>query len=104
MGRRIKYDKEDLLLVAQGKATPKEMCDKYNVPYQTFMCALNRSGLYIKKHKLKIITPYGNKIVYSFRACADELNCSEQTIRNYLKGKKIKLFEELEIKIEEIVP
>ena len=64
------------------------------------MGALNRKGYYICKHKFKIISPFKNKVVYSYSAVADELGVSETTIRNYLKGKKVKLFEDLDIKVE----
>ena len=96
----MRYKQKDLEQVAHGEVPPREMAQKYGVSYSTFMGALNRKGYYICKHKFKITSPHKTKIVYSYSAVADELGVSEQTIRNYLKGKKVKLFEDLGIKVE----
>ena len=96
----MKYNIKDFEKVANGKASVEEMCENYDVSRQVFVNAMNRHGYYCKKTKLKIITPHKIKIVYSYSACANELKVSEQTIRNYLKGKRVKTFEDLDIKIE----
>ena len=96
----MKYDENDFKKVKKGEATIEEMCKKYNVPRACFYRAMNRQGYYVKKAKIKIISPTKTKIVYSFSACADELKVSQQTIRNYLNGKRVKLFEKLDIKIK----
>ena len=96
----MKYNEEDFKKVASGKASVKEMCEFYGVSREAFILAMNRQKYYLKKTKLKIISPSKIKIVYSFSACAYELRVSERTIRNYLQGKRVKLFEDLDIKIE----
>jgi hypothetical protein len=96
----MKYNEKDFEKVAQGKKTIQEMCEYYGVSREAFILAMNRKKYYVKKTKIKIVSPTKTKIVYSFSACAYELKVSEQTIRNYLKGKRVKLFEDLGIRIE----
>ena len=96
----MKYNDKDLENVAKGKVSVDEMCEFYGVSRENFIKAMNRKGFYLKKTTIKITSPSKVKIVKSFSACAYELKVSEQTIRNYLKGKKVKLFEDLGIKIE----
>ena len=96
----MKYELKDLEKVAKGKMTIEEACDFYGVSRENFIKAMNRKGYYLKKTTIKITSPSKTKIVKSFSACAYELKVSEQTIRNYLKGKRVKLFEDLDIKIE----
>lgn len=96
----MKYNEKDFEKVAKGLASVDEMCEFYGVSHEAFITAMNRKNYYLKKTKLKITTPHKTKVVYSFSACAYELKVSEQTIRNYLKGKRVKVFEDLGIKIE----
>ena len=96
----MKYNEKDLEKVAQGKVSVEDMCELYCVSRENFIKAMNRKGYYLKKTTIKIISPNKIKIVKSFSACAYELKVSERTIRNALKGKRIKLFEELGIKLE----
>ena len=94
------YNDKDFERVVSGKASVNEMCEYYGVDRKNFIKAMNRKGYYLKKTTLKIISPNKTKIVKSFSACAYELKVSEQTIRNAIKGKRVKLFEDLDIKIE----
>jgi len=96
----MKYNDKDFEKVAKGKVSVDDMCEFYGVSHQVFVNAMNRRGYYQRKTKIKIISPTKTKIVYSFSACAYELKVSEQTIRNYLKGKKVKVFEDMNIKVE----
>lgn len=96
----MKYDDKDFEKVVKGKATINEMSEFYGVSREAFILAMNRKGYYSKKTKLRITTPHKTKVVYSFSACAYELKVSEQTIRNYIKGKRVKLFEDMNIKVE----
>ena len=96
----MKYNEKDFEKVIKKTATISEMSEFYGVSREAFILAMNRKGYFIKKTKLKIITPHKTKIVHSFSACAYELKVSEQTIRNYLKGKRVKVFEDLGIKVE----
>jgi len=96
----MKYNIKDFEKVADGKVSVEDMSEFYGVSRTAFILAMNRSGYYLNKTKIKIISPYTTKIVYSYHSCALELKVSEQTIRNALKGKRVKLFEELGIKLE----
>ena len=96
----MKYSDKDFEKVVKGKATIDDMCEFYGVSHDVFVKAMNRKGYYTRKTKLKIVSPNKTKVVYSFSACAYELKVSERTIRNYLLGKRVKLFEELDIRIE----
>ena len=98
----MKYDIKDFEKVAKGTMSLDEASKLYGVSKTNFVKAMNRSKYYIRKTKIKIITPLKTKIVYSYSACADELKVSEMTIRNALKNKRVKLFEELGIKLEVI--
>ena len=95
----MKYELQDFEKVVKGYASVEQMCEQYEVSRATFLRAMNRKGFYIKKIKLKIITPTKIKIVSSISDCAYELKVSDKTIKNYLKGKRVKLFEELNIHI-----
>ena len=96
----MKYKLKDFENVASGKSAIEDMCEYYGVSRKLFIQAMNRKGYYLKKTTLRIISPNKTKIVHSFSACADELGVSEQTIKNAIKGKRVKLFEELGIKVE----
>lgn len=96
----MKYEDKDFEKVIDGDVSIKEMCDKYSTSRKNFIRAMNKRGYYIKKTKIKIISPHKTKIVYSYSACADELGVSERTVRNALEGKHIKLFDDMGIKVE----
>jgi len=96
----MKYDLKDFDKVANYKVTADEMAQKYGVSKKTFIRAMNSNGYYLKKIKFKITSPYKTKYVHSYFDCANELNVSVETIRRAVKGKKIKIFEELGIKVE----
>ena len=96
----MKYNIKDFEKVANGKASVEEMSELYCVSREAFIRAMNKKGYYLNKTKIKIISPNKTKIVYSYSACADELKVSIETIRNALKGKRVKTFEDLGIKVE----
>ena len=96
----MKYEDKDFEKVIDGEVSINDMCDKYGVARKTFIRAMNKKGYFIKKTKIKIISPHKTKTVYSYSACADELGVSERTVRNALKGKHIKLFDDMGIKVE----
>ncbi len=96
----MKYNIDDFEKVVNGQETIKTMCDTYGVSKKTFIRAMNRKGYHIKKTKVRIITQNKTKVVSSISDCAYELKVSDETVRDCLKGKRIKLFEEMGIKIE----
>lgn len=98
----MKYDIKDFEDVAKGKVSIQYMSEFYKVSKLSFNKAMNRKGYYLKKTKIKIVSPSQIKIVSSISECAYELKVSDTTIRNCLNGKKIKLFEDMGIKLEVI--
>lgn len=96
----MKYDIKDFEDVIKGKVSIQYMSEYYKVSKEAFIKAMNRKGYYIKKTKIKITTPHQTKIVFSINECAYELKVSDTTIRNYLDGKKVKLFEDMGVKLE----
>ena len=96
----MKYDLNDFERVANEEATIEEMANKYDVSTRTFIRSMNKNGYYVKKIKFRITSPHKTKTVYSYSSCASELNVSIETIRQAVKGKRIKLFEDMGIKVE----
>lgn len=96
----MKYDFKDFEKVIDGNVTLDELVKKYGVSRKTIIRTMNNNGFYLNKTKIKIISPYKTKIVYSWSSCASELNVSVETVRQAIRGKKIKLFEKMGIRLE----
>lgn len=96
----MKYLEEDLLAIVHKEKTLKEVAGKYGVSQNSLIRCLNRRKYYLRKMRIKIKTPYKTTIVDSVQECADTLHLSKETIRQALKGKKIKTLEELNVKLE----
>jgi len=96
----MKYNEKDFENVAKGKADIDEIAEFYGVSRENLRKAMNRKGYYLRKTRIKIVSPSKTKVVKSISSCAYELKVSERTIRNALKGERVKLFEELGIKLE----
>ena len=93
-----RYDLDDFEKIIRREITVKEIAEKYGVSQGRIRCALIERGYHINK-RIKIVSPYKTMVVQDKQKCADELNVSRQTIINALKGKRIPMFEELNIKI-----
>ena len=89
-----KYEQEDL-----ENLSVEELCKKYGSSESAIKKAMYRNGY--RKHKaIKIISPYKEAIyVADKQKCAEELRVSRRTIDRSLKGEKVKILEELNIKI-----
>lgn len=96
----MKYEDKDFEKIVKGKSTIDDVCKKYGVKKTALIKAMNRRGYFMKKKKFIIVSPHKTKVVYSYRECADELNVSIETIRNAVKGKHIKLFSDMGVRLE----
>lgn len=99
----MRYLEEDLEAVTKGMVTLDDLANNYGVSRDTLRRYLNRHGYHIRKVKIKIIDPFKTTLAHSIQECADTLQVSTATIKNALKGKKVKVLEELEIKLERVV-
>lgn len=97
-----KYEIEDFEAIKKGETSLQDVALKYGVSVKAIQMAVNRCGIYLKKRIIIIYTPYGAKKCIGIREVADELNLSQWTIKQALKGKKIKTLEDLDIKLEVI--
>lgn len=97
-----KYEIEDFEAIKKGETSLQDVALKYGVSVKAIQMAVNRYGIYLKKRIIIIYTPYGAKKCIGIREVADELNLSQWTIKQALKGKKIKTLEDLDIKLEVI--
>lgn len=96
----MKYDIKDFEKIVSGEVEIEEVTKKYNVSQSRLQRVMNYYGFYVHKTKFKITTPHKTKVVYSYLSCASELNVSVETIRKAVKGERIKVFEEMGIKVE----
>lgn len=90
-----KYEYEDL-----DTMSVEELCAKYNANEKTIKMALYRFGK--RKHRaIRIISPYKKPmIVADKQKCAEELRLSRRTIDKALKGERVPILDELNIKLE----
>lgn len=96
----MKYLDEDLEAVTKGLVTIDDLAKDYGVSRETLRRYLNRHGYHIRKVKIKIITPYRTQRVGSIQECAETLKLSRYTIERALKGERVKVLDELGIKLE----
>lgn len=99
----MKYLEEDLEAIAKKQKTIKEVADDYGVTQSAVLRILNMRGYHVRKRKIRIKTPYKTVVVGSVQECAETLKLSTQSVRNALKGKRVKTLEDLGIKLEVII-
>lgn len=96
----MKYDENDLIKVIKNQATITEMEHKYGSSYQAIKKALYRYG-YRSHKQIKISSPYKkDTYVSDIQKCADELKVGRTTIIRALRGEKVPMLDELNIKVE----
>lgn len=95
-----KYEIEDFEAIKKGETSLKEVALKYGVSRKTLLTALNRYGVYLNKKTIIIHSPYGAKKCVGIKEVAKELKLSQWSIKQALKGKRIKTLEDLDIKLE----
>ena len=78
----------------------QECAEKYGVSPQAVLRAKNRRGIYSKKIKILITTPYEQRVAKSIQECANMLELSRASILKALKGQRVATLENLEIKVE----
>jgi len=90
-----KYKLEDL-----ERMSVEELCKKYGATESAVKKAKYRWGY--RSHKaVRILSPYHEPVILADKQkCAEELRLSKRTIDRALKGEKVKILEELNIKIE----
>jgi len=96
----MKYLEEDLKAVTKGMVTIDDLAKDYGVSKETLRRYLNRHGYHSRKVTVKIVTPYVTRIVGSLQECADTLKLSRRTIERALKGERVKVLEELGVRLE----
>lgn len=96
----MKYLDEDIEAVTNGLITIDDLAKDYGVSKETLRRYLNRHGYYIRKVKIKIVSPYQTQVALSIQECADTLKLSRTTIERALSGQRVKVLEELGITLE----
>ena len=101
MANHEKYTQEDFEKFEKGELTTEDLMEKYGVSRNTIRKALNRKKLFVRNTQIKISSPYApTKIVESISECARELKLDRSVIYRYFAGTKVKVLEDLEIKLE----
>ena len=93
----MRYDDDDLLDIVSGNKTKEQVAEKYNTKISVINRAMSRRGLWVRKKRIEIITPYGNKVCNSITETANELGLSHESIRRALRGLPVKMLTEMEI-------
>lgn len=96
----MKYLEEDLEAIAKKQKTIKQVAEEYGVSQNSLLRILNMRGYHLRKRKIRIRTPYKTVVVGSIQECAETLKLSTQSIRNALKGQRVKTLEDLHITVE----
>lgn len=99
MERYLDSDLED---ISNGTKTFQDIAKKYGTNEKSVRRAFYRRGFVITRRYFVITDNYTGNVSYaeSVTECAKLLNVSRQTIYDVIKGKKIDLFEEMNIKVE----
>lgn len=97
-----KYEIEDFEAIKKGETSLKRVALKYGVSEKTLQKAINRSGIYLKKQVIIIHTPYGAKRCIGIKEVAEELKLSQWSVKQALKGRRVKTIDDLEIRLEVI--
>lgn len=96
----MKYNSADFEKIKRKETTIEEVATKYKVSKHSIVLAMNKRGIYTQKKTILIKSPFGNRIVNSIQECADELKISRDSVKRALRGKRVALLEELNIKLE----
>ena len=95
--KKRKYKKSDVQLLADKKITPKDFALKYGVSVQCIYRLCEREHIHLAKPVIQIHSPYKDIYVRGKQEVAEELQISYTSVVNALKGKKVKILEELGI-------
>lgn len=95
-----KYEERDLLAVISGDKSLQDVADLYGTTKQAVKKALYRYGYRVRR-SIKIISPYKETIyVADKQKCAEELRVSARTISKALKGERVAILDDLNIRVE----
>ncbi len=95
--KKRKYRLEDIEQLKTKTISPKELAKKYGVSEQSIYRLCEREHIHFYKPVIVIHSPYEDIYVRGKQECAEELHISYASVSNALKGKKVKVLEELGI-------
>ena len=96
------YEEQDLIKLSTGELEIEDVCVKYARTERQVKDVMRYRGLKLPSRRIRIETPYQVVVVNSVEEASKTLMVSDTTIRQALNGKRIQLFEELEIKLYEV--
>lgn len=100
---KLKYSDDDFLPVVVGEKTTEQLAKELGVSVNAIRKAMQQRGIYLKKKRIKIITPYMTKVCNSKTEVAQELKISTTMVGMILKGyDKCEIVNQLNIKLEVI--
>ena len=90
-----KYEQEDL-----ENLSVEELCKKYGSTEQAIKKAMYRNG-YRKHRAIKIVSPYKEPVIVADKQkCAEQLRLSRRSVDRALKGERVAILDDLNIKLE----
>jgi len=97
--KKRKYKKSDIQLLADKKITPKDFAKKYGVSVQCIYRLCEREHIHLAKPVIHIHSPFRDIYCRGKQEVAEELQISYTSVVNALKGKRVKILEELNIEL-----
>ena len=97
-----KYTKEEIGQLANGEISFQDFATKHNIKISTVHSVLYYHKYYKRNRLYKITSPYKTIICSSVREVSEKLGLCDHTVYKALKGGRVRVLEELEIKVEVI--
>ena len=97
--RKRKYKKTEIEQLANKIITPKQFAEKHGVNVQAVYRLCEREHIHLAKPVICIKTPYQTIYKRGKQEVAEELQISYTSVVNALKGKRVKILEELGIEL-----
>jgi len=95
--RKRKYKMSDIKQLATKDISPKEFAKKHNVSLQAVYRLCEREHIHFYKPVIQIHSPYKDIYCRGKQEVAEELQISYTSVSNALKGKRVKILEDLGI-------
>ena len=96
-----RYDYNDFQAIVEKKVSIEQIAEKYNTTIKSIHRQMNRAGFYLSKRKIVVCSPYKKIVCSSIYEVANQLGISHTSVINALKGKEVRVLQELEITIKE---
>ena len=93
---------KDLIAIKNGKQTINEVAEKYNTTPTAIKLAMYRRQIWRRKKRVLLVTPYKTTECCSVEDCARKTNITPTTLLKALRGERVPLLEELNIKVKYI--